>query len=339
MAQQETTQQDATQVMPAQELTDQSGAIRDVVVVGGGAAGLSAALTLTRARRTVTVVDAGQPRNAPATGVHGLLALDGVSPAELLARGRKEVAGYGGEILAGQVVEVTRAAYGFVVELRDGSLLRARRLLIATGLVDELPEIPGVREQWGHGVLHCPFCHGWEVRDRRIGILAAEPMPVHKAQLFRQWSSDVVFFAGEIELSESDRTTLEVLDVPVIEGTVSRLETEGGQVTGVRLEDGQVVAVDAVVVSTRMIARTGPFAGIGITATPHPSGEFIEADDFGKTAVAGVWAAGNASDLSAQVSGAAAEGARAAQSIIADQMMADLEQALAARAAVQEDVA
>lgn len=340
MTQREMTQQEmAEQEMPGQGPTEGLGAVRDVVVVGGGAAGLSAALTLARARRTVTVVDAGEPRNAPATGVHGLLALDGVSPAELLARGRKEVAGYGGEILAGQVVEVTRAAYGFVVELRDGSLLRARRLLIATGLVDELPEIPGVREQWGHDVLHCPFCHGWEVRDRRIGILAAEPMPVHKAQLFRQWSPDVVFFAGEIELSESDRTTLEVLDVPVVEGTVSRLEAEGGQVTGVRLEDGQVVAVDAVVVTTRMIAGTGPFAGIGLTATAHPSGEFIESDDFGKTAVPGVWAAGNASDLSAQVSGAAAEGARAAQSIIAEQMMEDLDRAVAARTAGAEGVA
>lgn len=337
--QQMTGQETTDRVMTKQEMTGRAGMVRDVVVVGGGAAGLSAALTLTRARRTVTVVDAGQPRNAPATGVHGLLALDGVSLGELLARGRKEVVGYGGDILAGEVVDVEREDEVFAVVLRDGSRVRGRRLLIATGLVDELPQLPGVREQWGHGVLHCPFCHGWEVRDRRIGVLGAEPMPVHKAQLFRQWSPDVVFFAGEVELSESDRTTLEVLDVPVVTGSVARLEIEGGQVTGVRMEDGRVVEVDAVVVSTRMMARTAPFASIGITASPHPGGEFIESDDFGKTAVPGVWAAGNASDLSAQVSGAVAEGARAAQSMIADQMMADLERALAARDLAPQDVA
>lgn len=341
MTQQEQTTQPemGQQDKSAHEVTDQPGSVRDVVVVGGGAAGLSAALTLARARCTVTVVDAGQPRNAPATGVHGLLALDGVSPTELLARGRREVVGYGGEIRAGEVVDVRRARDGFVVELRDGSQVRGRRLLIATGLVDELPQVPGVREQWGHGVLHCPFCHGWEVRDRRIGILAAEPMPVHKAQLFRQWSPDIVFFAGDVELSEDDRTTLQVLDVPVVTGQVSRLEIEGGQVTGVRLEDGHVVEVDAVVVSTRMMACTGPFAGIGITARPHPFGEFIESDEMGRTAVPGVWTAGNASDLSAQVSGAIAEGARAAQSIIADQMTSGLEEALATRGRGAEEVA
>lgn len=319
-------------------MTENLDVVRDVVIVGGGAAGLSAALTLTRGRRRVTVVDGGEPRNAPAAGVHGLLALDGVSPAELLARGRAEVIGYGGEIVDGEVVNVSRVEDGFSVELGDGTLLRGRRLLIATGLVDELPEVPGVRDQWGGDVLHCPFCHGWEVRDRRIGILAAEPMPIHKAQLFRQWSPEVVLFAGELELDEQARATLEVLNVPVVTGKVSRLEIEDDHVTGVRLEDGQLIEVDAVVVSTRMIARTGPFASIGVVATDHPMGEFIESDDFGRTAVPGVWAAGNASDLSAQVSGAVAEGARAAQGIIADLMMADLDQAVAARTAVTEDV-
>ncbi len=304
--------------------------VRDVVIGGGGAAGLSAALTLARARRAVTVVDAGEPRNAPADGVHGLLALDGVKPAELLARGRDEVLGYGGEILAGEVVDVSCASYGFAVVLRDGAVLQTRRLLIATGLVDELPDIPGVREQWGHGVLHCPYCHGWEVRDRRIGVLVTEPLAVHKALLFRQWSHDVVLFAGDHQLEAQETAQLDALDVTVIAGRISRLETTDGRVSGVRLDDGQVIAVDTVVVSNRFVARTTPFAGIGIKPTPHPAGEFIESDAFGKTAVPGVWAAGNASDLSAQVSGAAAEGARAAQHINADLMMEDLNRAVAA---------
>lgn len=311
-------------------MTEEASVIRDVVVVGGGAAGLSAALTLARARRTVTVVDAGQPRNAPAGGVHGLLALDGVKPAELLARGRHEVLGYGGEILAGEVVAVSPGSYGFAVVLRDGAVLRTRRLLIATGLVDELPDIPGVREQWGHDVVHCAYCHGWEVRDRRIGVLATEPTAIRKALLFRQWSPDVVLFAGDHHLDADDILQLDAFDVSVITGRVARLEITGGHVSGVRLDDGRVAAVDVVVVSTRMIARTAPFAGIGIEPTPHPAGEFIESDAFGRTSVPGVWAAGNASDLSAQVSGAAAEGARAAQHINSDLLREDLNRAVVA---------
>jgi thioredoxin reductase len=313
-------------------MAEQTGGVRDVVVVGGGAAGLSAALTLVRARRWVTVVDSGEPRNAPADGVHGLLALEGVSPVELLTRGREEVLGYGGEILAGEVVDVSCATFGFMVMLRNGAVLHTKRLLIATGLVDELPDIAGVREQWGHGVLHCPYCHGWEVRDRTIGILGTGPMSVHKAVLFHQWSSDIVFFANEYQLDPQERAQLDALDVTVVTGTISGLEVEGGDVTGVRLRDGEVVAVDAVVVSTQMVTRAEPFAGIGIEATPHPAGAFIETDQFGATSVPGVWAAGNSSDISAQVGAAAAAGALAAQHVNTDLVMKDLAQAVAALA-------
>lgn len=306
-------------------------AVRDVVVVGGGAAGLSAALTLARARRRVTVVDAGEPRNAPADGVHGLLALDGISPVQLLARGREEVLEYGGEIVAGEVVDVPPTPDGFTVVLRDSDIVRARRLLIATGLVDELPDIPGIREQWGHGVLHCPYCHGWEVRDRWIGVLATGPMSVHQALMFRQWSPHVGFFAGDRELAPEDRARLQALDIAIVEGRISRLEVDGDRVTGVRVADGQLIEIDVAVVSPRMVARADVFAGIGVEPTEHPAGSFIEADATGRTSVPGVWVAGNASDLSAQVSAAAAEGARAAQHINADLVMEDADRAMAAR--------
>lgn len=318
-------------------MTQQVDAVRDVVVVGGGAAGLSAALTLARARRTVTVIDAGAPRNAPAEGVHGLLGLEGVSPKELLARGQDEVRGYGGEILTGDVVDVAGTSDEFEVVLRDGTILQARRLVIATGLVDELPDLPGVREQWGRGVLHCPYCHGWEVRDRTIGVLGTDPMAVHKALLFRQWSPDVVLFTSGLPLEPEQCDQLDALGIDVVDGPIAELETNGVDISGVRLESGLVVAVDAVVVATRMVARAAPFAGIGIELTPHPMGAFINSDDTGKTAVPGVWAAGNASDLSAQVSMAAAEGARAAQHINSDLLMADLARTLAERAATPID--
>jgi thioredoxin reductase len=302
---------------------------RDVVVVGGGAAGLSAGLTLARARRRVTVVDAGAPRNAPADGVHGLLALDGVEPAELLKRGRAEVRGYGGEVVDGEVQAVSATPEGFEVRVRDGAVLHARRLLIATGLVDELPDVPGLRERWGGEVVHCPYCHGWEVRDRHIGVLATGPTSVHQALLFRQWSDDVLFLTNGQELDDEDRTRLAALGVPEVVGDVVRLEDGEDHPVGVRLGDGRLVEVDAVAVASRMVARAEVFSEIGVEPTAHPMGSFIAADATGRTAVPGVWVAGNAVDLSAQVGAAAADGARAAAQINADLITEDTDRAVA----------
>jgi thioredoxin reductase len=310
-------------------MTAQTDSMRDVLVVGGGAAGLSAALMLARSRRRVTVVDAGAPRNAPAAGVHGLLALDGVSPAELLRRGREEVTGYGGEIVVGEVSEVSRTPDGFAVTTRDGAVRQARRLLIATGLADELPEVPGLRERWGRDVVHCPYCHGWEVRDRRIGVLATGPMTVHQTLLFRQLSDDVLVFAHGQELSGEDRAKLDARGVAVVAGGVAGLEVADDSLTGVRLDDGRVVPVGALAVASRMVARAGVFAGIGIAPTEHPMGSFIAVDATGRTAVPGVWAAGNSADLAAQVGAAAAAGALAGAHINADLVAEDVERAVA----------
>ncbi len=144
----------------------------DVVIVGGGAAGLSAALVLGRARRKVAVIDAGAPRNAPAAHMQGFLSRDGMPPADLLTIGREEVTGYGVEIIDG---EVTTIEPGFVVHLASGERLTTRRILLTTGVSDELPAIPGVRERWGRDLLHCPYCHGWEVRDQPLGVLGTHP--------------------------------------------------------------------------------------------------------------------------------------------------------------------
>jgi thioredoxin reductase len=303
--------------------------VRDVVVVGGGAAGLSAGLMLARARRRVTVVDAGAPRNAPADGVHALLGLDGVSPAELLARGRAEVTGYGGEVIAGEVGDVSPAPEGFKIKMTNGDRLHARRLLIATGLVDELPEIPGLRERWGRDVVHCPYCHGWEVRDKLIGVLATGPMSVHQALLFRQWTGDLRYLPNGREASADEQVKLAAVGIPVISGRVTRLEAGGEHALGVCLDDGRVVEVDVVAVASRMVARAAAFSGIGIETAEHPMGSYIAADQAGRTAVPGVWVAGNATDLSAQVSAASADGARVAAQINADLVVEDTDRAVA----------
>ena len=187
-------------------------------------------------------------------------------------------------------------------------------------------------ERWGRDVIHCPFCHGWESRDRRIGVLAASPMSVHQAVMLRQLSDDVRFFANGVTLSEGDRATLDALDVPVLDGAVERIEVADDRIRGVRLAHGAVVEADVVAVGTRLHARVDFLAGIGLEPVEHLMGTRLPADELGCTPVPGVWVAGNATDLMAQVSGAAADAARVAAQIHGDLLRADLEVALAVRA-------
>jgi thioredoxin reductase len=292
----------------------------DVVVIGGGAAGLNGAMMLARSRRSVLVIDAGSPRNAPAAGVHGLLGHDGVPPGELLGRGRAEVRSYGGTIVAGEVTGAVREGSGFVVSLADDHSVRARRLLVTTGLVDELPEIKGLRDRWGHDVLHCPYCHGWEVRDKAIGVLATGTRSMHQVMLFRQLSDNVTYFANLTSLSSDETEQLAARGIRVVHDSVVAVEAADDRLTGVRLEDGTVIGIDALAVMPRMVARAGFLADLGLQLVEHPSGlgDHIPVDASGRTDVDGVWAAGNVTDISAQVGASAAAGALAAAQINAD---------------------
>ncbi|MEV0839196.1 NAD(P)/FAD-dependent oxidoreductase [Actinocatenispora sera] len=307
----------------------------DVVVIGGGAAGLNGALMLARSRRSVLVVDAGQPRNAPAAGVHGLLGREGMAPGDLLARGRDEVRSYGGQVVAGTVESAARHDAGFVVTLADGSRVRARRLLVTTGLVDELPEVPGLRERWGREVVHCPYCHGYEVRDQAIGVLATGPMSVHQALMFAQLSDDVVYFVHESPAPTGEAAErLAALHIPVLAGTVTAAEVADDRLVGLRLADGTLVRRDAIAVATRMVARAGFLGDLGLRPVPHPSGfgEHLPVDELGRAEVPGVWAAGNVTDLTAQVGAAAAAGALAGAQLNADLIEERVREAVAARA-------
>lgn len=311
-------------------MSENNGQNVDVVVIGGGPAGLNGALVLARSRRSVVVVDSGRPRNAPADAAHGMFARDGVSPAELLATGRAEVRRYGGEIVEGEVVAARRSGAGFTVELADGRRLDARRLLVTTGLVDVLPDVPGLAEHWGHDVVHCPYCHGYEVRDRRIAVLAAGPSSVHHALLFRQLSADLVYLTHRTGLTAEQREQFAALGIEVIDGEVSAVETADGRIRGLRTADGGVVACEVVAVATRMEARGGFLADLGLTLAPHPSGmgHHLPAGDFGRSEVPGVWLAGNVTDLAAQVGASAAAGATAAQHINAELVTEDVQAAV-----------
>jgi thioredoxin reductase len=296
----------------------------DVLVAGGGAAGLSAALVLGRARRRVVVVDGGEPRNAPAAHMHGFLSRDGMPPADLLVAGREEAAAYGVEFLAGHVASIRP---GFSITLANGDAVKARRVLIATGAVDEFPSIPGLRERWGKDFLHCPYCHGWEVRDEPLGVLGASVASVEHAQLIRQWSDDVVFFTHTYAVADAEREQLEARGLRIVDGEVHGLVVEDDRLKGVVLGDGRIVERAALFVRPEIRPRLNGLVehlrcdvdGLG----------FLRVDTAGRTSVPGVWAAGNAANPRAQVITAAGEGSAAAISINADLVEEDVRNALA----------
>jgi thioredoxin reductase len=298
-----------------------------VAIVGGGAAGLSAALVLGRARRRVVVIDAGEPRNAPAAHMQGFISRDGMPPGDLLRAARQEVRAYGVELIEDRVVD---ASAGFVLTLESGRTVEARQVLLATGATDVLPAIPGARERWGRDLLHCPYCHGWEVRDQAIGVLGNGPQSVMHAHLLRGWSDDVTFFAHTQPVTAAEREALQARGIAVVDGVVAELVVVDDRLRGVLLADGRVVERDALFVRPDVVARAdSPAVLLGCEL--HAGG-LLRTDAEGRTSVAGVWAAGNAGNPRAQVITAAGEGSAAAIAINTELVQQDIELALLATA-------
>ncbi len=311
------------------ETYDEADETYEVIVIGGGAAGLSAALVLGRARRRTLVVDAGEPRNAPAAHMHGYLTRDGMAPADFLAAGREEIARYGVELVRDRAVDVVRDS-DFAVVLAGGRTVRARQLVVATGLKDELPPLPGLAERFGRDVLHCPYCHGWEVRDRAFGVLASTPLSVHQALMVSQWSKDVTLFlhtVAEADLSDDDLRRLAAAGVRVVPGEVSGLTVADDRLTAVRLQDGTEYDREVLFVAPRAVPRTDLPARLGAEMTETPFGAYPVVDAQGRTTVPGLWAAGNVSGFAEQVVNAASRGYRAGAAINGELLMADLDAA------------
>ncbi|MFY1677741.1 FAD-dependent oxidoreductase [Streptomyces sp. WMMC905] len=287
----------------------------DVAVIGGSAAGLAAALQLARQRRGVVVVDDGTPRNAPAAHMHGYLGYEGAAPGELTSAGREEVRAHGGDVLPGRVLGVSRRDDGrFRLDLTGGHALVARQVLAATGLSDELPAIEGVAEGWGRGVIHCPFCHGFEVRDQRLVQIVTHPLGLHSALLFRHLTKRLtVVLHDPTGLDEEVVEALAASGVGVERGGVARVVTgPEGEVSGVEMSDGRTLEADAVVVGARFRARADVLAGVGLSTIPHPNGagDILAVDASGETDVPGIYAAGNVTDPSLQVLPSAAHGSQ-----------------------------
>lgn len=306
----------------------------DVVVVGGGPAGLSAATVLARSRRHVVVLDTGQPRNAPADGVHAFLGHDAVPPQELLARGRTELGGYGGGVV--EVEAVGAVAHPDRVEVRgaDGSTWVGRHVVVTTGAVDRLPDVPGLREQWGRGVIHCPYCHGWEVRDRHVVILATGAAAVHQAGLFGQLTDRLTVLVHDPSaLDAAARERLGRLGVEVVDGPATGLVECEGVLHGVETPSG-VVRAEAVVVASVVEARSQVLEALGVEVVDlevfgSVAARHVEVDPMGRTSVPRVWAAGNVAEPMAQVVMVAASGTRVGAVVNAELVAEDQERRLA----------
>lgn len=266
----------------------------DAVVVGGGPAGLSAALALGRARRRVLVAAAGPTRNAPADAAHNVFTRDGTPPAELVRIGREQLAPYDVIVRDEWAADAERTADGFAATFADGDRVKARGVVLATGVRDVLPDVPGLAELWGTGVFHCPYCHGWEVAGRPLAVYAGGTAPeqaLHLVRLIRGWSDDVVLFTdGPCSLSAEDRARVERNGVAVREERVERLVGAFGTLEAVVLEGGEAVARGGLIVSPKQELRGD---------LPHRLGCALSADGRvdaalgGRTGVPGVFVAGD----------------------------------------------
>jgi thioredoxin reductase/SAM-dependent methyltransferase len=303
----------------------------DAIVIGAGPAGLSAALMLGRARRRTLVIDAGNPRNRFAAHLHGVLGNEGTPPGQFLERGRIEISGYGVAFREGVVDQVADSQDGLTITLGTGEVVQTRSIVVASGMTDELPEITGLARFWGRSVLHCPYCHGWEVRDQRLGVLVTSPVGLHVAQLVRQWSDRVTILASEEPEPEVGQR-LRSRGVQIVTDPVVEVLGDDDHLTGIRTASGHRLELDAIFVSSAPGVQDGLLAGLQLNRIPNPfgTGTLLAVDASGKTSHPRVWAAGNVVNPSANVPMSMAAGAMAGAAVNATLLEEDFDRAFAA---------
>lgn len=283
----------------------------DVIVIGGSFAGLSAAMQLARARRRVLLIDAGAPRNRFATAAHGFLGQDGVAPHVIRANARAQLAAYPTmRFHEGIATDAAASPEGFRVTCADGSTHHAARLILATGVQDELPALPGMRERWGRTVLHCPYCHGYELKGAPVGVLAGHEKSAHQAALLPDWGPTTYFTQGQFEPDDEQAALLAARGVTVERMPVVALLGEAPALSGVRLADGRVVPLGGLFVAPR--TDPGPFARqLGCAVDDGMTGPLIRVDAMQQTTVPGVYAAGDAATMMHNATFASAAGVMA----------------------------
>ena len=282
--------------------------IYDVIIVGGSYSGISAGLQLARARRKVLVIDAGQRRNRFAQSSHGFLGQDGRDPGKIASEARAQLLCYPTvEWLSQSAIQATTDNDGFVISTANGEHFTARRLILATGVVDELPDVPGLSERWGQRVFHCPYCHGYELDGGPIGVLAASPMAIHQASMLPDWGPTTLFLN---QLLEPDVDQLAMLTRRGVVVEHEPVLSISGEHADVRLASGRVITLAGLFTQPRTRMGSPLAAQLGCEFEAGPTGEFIKVDSMRETNVSGVFACGDAAVAAGNVAIAVGDGAR-----------------------------
>lgn len=288
----------------------------DAIIIGGSFAGLSAAIYIARARRSVAIIDTGLPRNRFAEHSHGFFAQDGSAPGAMLATARAQVAAYPTvTFVDGEAVSASREGDGFSVRLASGEALEAARLVLAFGISDELPDIPGLKERWGNSVIHCPYCHGYEFSGERLGVLRTSPMSVHQATLISEWGPTTYYLNGAAMPEGDELAALEKRGVAIEPAPVTAVHGEGRQLSAIALGDGRMAEVKALYLGPQMRLNSDIAQQLGCALEEGPLGPFIRTDGMKMTTVANVFAAGDITRAASNITWASSDGVMAGSAV------------------------
>jgi len=285
--------------------------LHDAIVIGGSFAGLSAATYIARGRRTVAIIDTGLPRNRFAAHSHGFLGQDGSEPGAILVTARAQVEAYPTvSFISGEAISVSGARDGFVVKLADGTEVEGRRIVLAFGVSDSLPDLPGLRERWGNSVIHCPYCHGFEFSGQQLGVLNMHPRSSHQAQLISEWGPTTFYLNGG-EIADDARAELEKRGVAIESRPVTALHGEGKSLSAIEFADGSERPIDALYIGAPTRLNSSIAAELGCAMEEGQVGPFIRTDGMKMTSVPGVYAAGDITRAMHNVTFAASDGVMA----------------------------
>lgn len=281
----------------------------DAIIVGGSYAGQSAALQLARARRNILVIDEGKRRNRFAAHSHGFLGQDGEDPAEIAAKAREQLLAYPNVTwLADRAESAEQLESGFAVTGTGGARHETRTVVLATGIKDGLPYVPGLAERWGRAVFHCPYCHGYELNAGRIGVLAVSEISMHHALMLPDWGTTTFFLNGAFEPTPEQSAQLAARGVTVEHEKIRALE---GDPVDVHLADGRIIPLDGIFTATATEITSPIATQLGCALADGPTGRFIKTDDMKATSIPGVFACGDAARAAGNVALAVGDGAMA----------------------------